>query len=151
MLERFVKLEIATQSTFALLDRDLPTLTPEEWKIASHICQILKPFQSVNKTISGMKYCSAYQLIQLTSSLQNLLKKQFSNSVIEVVSELQAELNKRLGDIENSSALSICTFLHPRFKSIAFPSPSYSEPANNQDIYAYKAVWLTSLIQIQNI
>ncbi|KAJ8892015.1 hypothetical protein PR048_004580 [Dryococelus australis] len=115
ILERLVKLEIAIRSTLAVLDRDMPTLKPEEWKTASHLCQILKPFQSVIKTISG-ENCSASLLNPLANGLhnvcENLLKKVFSNSVTEIVVKLQAGLNTRLGNIENT-----------------FSSPSSSEHA----------------------
>ncbi|KAJ8884386.1 hypothetical protein PR048_016243 [Dryococelus australis] len=114
-------------------------ISKEEWKhlgCFAHtqnliVNDALRTLPSVTKTISGEKYCSASLLIPLDNCLQNvcehLLNKAFSNSVTEVVVKFQPGLNTRLGNIENSSTLSICTFLDPRFKSLAFSSPSSSE------------------------
>lgn len=131
MLERFTKLETAVRSTVALLDKNLPVLTAEEWKECSQLCKVLKPIEHVTAVISGEKYCSASLVIPLTNGLQNvcrnLLKKDFTSSVMEVVKKLQAGLNARLGNVENSATLSVCTFLDPRFKTIAFSNSQASE------------------------
>ncbi|KAJ8871923.1 hypothetical protein PR048_028263 [Dryococelus australis] len=102
--------------------------------VSDNACNIKNAVsKDLSKTISGEKYCSASLLIPVANGLQNLcenlLKQAFSNSVTEVVVKLQAGLNTRLGYIENSSTLSICTFLDSRFKSLAFSSPSSSEHA----------------------
>lgn len=133
MLERFSKLEIAIRSTLALIDKDLPIITIEEWNIISELCQILKPFEEVTKTISGEKYCTASLVIPLTSGLLNvckaLQKKNFSFTGLKVVSNLQKGLHMRLGNVENSNTLLICTFLDPRFKGLAFSNIEIGEHA----------------------
>lgn len=104
----------------------------EEWKIINELCQILKPFETVTKTISGEKYCSASLIIPLSNGLKNICttlpKKNFSPSVMEVISKLQNGFNMRLGNVE-STTLSICTFLDPRFKGIAFSNTSAAKHA----------------------
>lgn len=72
MLERFSKLETTIRSTLAVLDKDLPILTMEAWKIISELCQVLKPFEVVTKTISGEKYCSASLIIPFNKWLKNI-------------------------------------------------------------------------------
>ncbi|XP_018377324.1 PREDICTED: zinc finger BED domain-containing protein 1-like, partial [Trachymyrmex cornetzi] len=133
MLERFSKLETAIRSTLAVLDKDLPILTVEEWKIINELCQVLKPFEAVTKTISGQKYCSASLIIPLTNGLQNICttlpKKNFSPILLNVISKLQNGFHVRLGNIESSTTLSICTFLDPRFKMLAFSNTSAAEHA----------------------
>lgn len=147
MLERFLKLETAIRSTLAILDKDLPIVTMEEWKILSELCQVLKPFEAVTKTTSGEKYCSASLVIPLSNDLKNICttlpKKNFSPSVMEVISKLLNGFNMRLGNIESSTTLSICTFMDPRFKGIAFSNTSAAEYAKKMVISS-----LTSNIDI---
>lgn len=69
MLERFSKLKVAIRSTTTLLDKDLSIIIIEEWNIIRELCEILKPFEQVTKTISGEKYCTASLVIPLISGL----------------------------------------------------------------------------------
>lgn len=132
MLERFSKLEIPIRTTFALLDKNFPIITIEEWTLIKELCEILRPFEEVTKSISGEKYCTASLVIPLTNGLKNvctiLHKKNLSPSAIEV-STLLKGLNTRLNNIENSSTLLMCMFLDPRFKEITFSNANIAEHA----------------------
>ena len=103
----------------------------QEWKIINELCQVLKPFEAITKTISGEKYCSASLVIPLVIGLENICtilpKKDFSKLTMEVISELQNGVNVRLSNIESSTTLSLCTFLDPRFKGLAFSNTNAAE------------------------
>ncbi|XP_072392289.1 zinc finger BED domain-containing protein 4-like [Diabrotica undecimpunctata] len=114
MLERFNQLEDAIKCTMALIDHSLQTLTAEEWKISHELCQILKPFEKVTKIISGENYGTASYVIPLINGLYD-------------VCDLEKGLRERFENIENSQTLTICTFLDPRFKMIAFSNQNYGE------------------------
>lgn len=47
MMSRFIELENAIKATVAILDINLSTLSPNDWKI----CQVLKAFEEVEKSI----------------------------------------------------------------------------------------------------
>lgn len=133
MLDRFIKLENAIRSTVALLDVELPILTFQEWKIVGYLCTISKPFYDVTNTISGEKYCTASMIILLTNGLNkvlfNLSEKDYLPAVLEVISKLKIGLSTRLGNIESSHTLQVCTFLDPRFKHLTFSLPNYADNA----------------------
>lgn len=47
MLDRFCELEEAIKCTLALIDKDLPVISTEEWKISKELRTVLKPFYEV--------------------------------------------------------------------------------------------------------
>lgn len=124
MLKRFVDLEEYIKSTIAVIDKDLPILTQEEWKTCHQLCKVLKPFEEVTKTISGEKYATGSLVIPLSNGLkavcQNLLKMEFNKNVRLVVEKLNASLIERFKNVELSNTLAFCTFLDPRFKLLPF-------------------------------
>jgi len=50
MLERFIQLEEAVKSTVAIIEKQLPVLTPLEWYVVKELCPVLKQRK---KTING--------------------------------------------------------------------------------------------------
>ncbi|KAJ8938735.1 hypothetical protein NQ314_011364 [Rhamnusium bicolor] len=125
MMERFVELEPSIRSTIALLDVDLPILTGEEWQLLKRFSKILKPFENATCAVSGEHFMSASMVIVLTNGLLDICSKliktvEFSDLSRNVVKTLQSGLHERLGNVEYSNTLSICTFLDPRFKTYPF-------------------------------
>ncbi|XP_046684616.1 uncharacterized protein LOC124370373 [Homalodisca vitripennis] len=106
MLKRFVLLQEPIKATLALIDKDLPVLTPVQWKMLCELILVLKPFYTVTKTVSGEKYATGSLVIPLTNSLftvcGKLKERNFSPLVKEVVTELNKELSKRFGNFESS-------------------------------------------------
>lgn len=124
MFQRFVELENCIRSTQGLLNESLPYLSLEKWKIIKELCQILKYFEEGTTCASGENYISAALVIVLNRSLLNvcekLKQKNFSKVSKEVIISLEGELRKRLGNVEYSNTLALCTFLDPRFKTFVF-------------------------------
>ncbi|XP_050314913.1 E3 SUMO-protein ligase ZBED1-like [Anthonomus grandis grandis] len=124
MLKRFVELEEYIRSTIAVIDKDLPILTQEEWKICHQLCKVLKPFEEVTKTISGEKYATCSLVIPLSNGLkavcQNFINRELNENVKVVVEKLNSSLIERFKNVEHSNTLALCTFLDPRFKMIPF-------------------------------
>lgn len=64
MLERFLELQDALRSTAGLLDRYIPMLSVEEWKICKGLCTCtctMKPLQEVTQQMSGEEYVTVYE------------------------------------------------------------------------------------------
>lgn len=140
MLKRFVLLQEPIKATLALIDKDLPVLTPVQWKMLCELILVLKPFYTVTKTVSGEKYATGSLVIPLTNSLftvcGKLKERNFSPQVKEVVTELNKEMSKRFGNFESSNTLTLLTFIDPRFKNLVFKDPAASSNAKDRVINA---------------
>lgn len=124
MLERFLELEGAINSTFEDSDLPLANLAAEEWLLLKNVCEILQPFESVTKTVSAEHYMSGSLIIVLTTGLLNVCTKltnyELCTSSQYVLQELETGLQFRLSDVEYNETLAMSTFLDPRFKSYPF-------------------------------
>lgn len=131
MLQRFVNLEECIRSTVAVIDKELPVLTSSEWQEMKQLCQVLKPLESATRTLSGENYCTASLVIPMYNGMkkvfENLSKQMFSPAVLEVVQLIRSGLEERLGTVENSNTLTVCTFLDPRFKYLGFSKDILAE------------------------
>lgn len=132
MLTRFVELENSIRSTLGLLNCQLPQILPEEWDIMKELCSILQPFEASTKAVSGEDYLTASLVIVLTRGLNDVCEKysekNFNKMSKEVVESLKNGMKSRLGNVERSNTLSVCTFLDPRFKMYVFQN---ADAANN--------------------
>ncbi|XP_022826399.1 zinc finger BED domain-containing protein 1-like [Spodoptera litura] len=124
MLSRFVELKEAVRSTMALIDRDLPQLTAEDWSMFEELIVVLRPFEELTKSMSGEKYLTASSVIVMTRCLKEALNIAINKTQSETVSDiallLNAGITDRLKYVEKSRTLSLCTFMDPRFKMQAF-------------------------------
>lgn len=124
MLKRFSDLQEALRATMPNLNIDLPIIPMEEWKCIDQICEVLQPFEEVTRILSAENYLTASKAVVLTSGLlsicEELLKKQFCDSVNILLRNLQSGLSFRFGDIERNKQIAICTLLDPRFKQHTF-------------------------------
>lgn len=124
MLERFVTLQEALKATIPNLNVDLPVIPSEEWNSIAQICEVLKPFEDVTKIISGETYLIASKALVLITGLNSLcdqlLQRNFFDSVNVLIEKLKQGIEARFGEIEKNQAIGICTLLDPRFKQHAF-------------------------------
>lgn len=129
MLRRFIELEEAIRATIALVDRNLPVLTGEEWKTCKEVCNILSPFEEMTNSMSGEKYMTGSAAIVVTRCLKGVCERfarnsTFSAATEKVVSSLRRGLTDRFGNIEKIIPLAICTLLDPRYKHHVFQDDS---------------------------
>ncbi|XP_022835410.1 zinc finger BED domain-containing protein 4-like [Spodoptera litura] len=125
MLKRFVELENAIRATLVFTDSRLPIITTEDWTLYSQLCQILRPFEEITKSMSGEKYVSGSSVIVVTRCLKEACEKITSrtdllSAVTDVALTLRSGLIDRFGIIEQSGTFSLCTFMDPRFKTQGF-------------------------------
>lgn len=133
MLERFLELQDALRSTAGLLDRYVPMLSVEEWKICKDLCTILKPLQEVTQQMSGEEYVTGSLIIVFTRVLLNVYENKIPTTidpdVATSVEIIVGQLKRRLGQIEFSGTFSICSLLDPRYKIHCFKDKSAAEKA----------------------
>lgn len=63
------------KTTIALINKDLPILTEEEWKVCQELSLFLESFEEVAKNISGEVYETGSQGIPLKNGLTNVCMK----------------------------------------------------------------------------
>ncbi|KAJ8728589.1 hypothetical protein PYW07_006285 [Mythimna separata] len=121
------------RSTAGLLDRYIPMLSVEEWKICKDLCTILKPLQEVTQQKSGEEYVTGSLIIVYTRVLltvdENKIPTTIDPDVAIPVEIIVGQLKRRLGQIEYSGTFSICLLLDPRYKMHCFKDKSAAEKA----------------------
>ncbi|CAG9789598.1 unnamed protein product [Diatraea saccharalis] len=131
MIARFVELEAAFKATAAVLGKDLPILTLEEWALLQQLLLVLKPFDDVVAAMSAVKYVTGGSVIALTRCLIKICEKLLADHLSPLSEESLVSpaatvavtidgLITRLGNVEKSGTFSVCTFLDPRYKLSGF-------------------------------
>ena len=127
MLSRFFQLKDAVRSTVALLDKELPIVSSDEWLAIEEVINILKPFEQITNILSGEKYVTGSLVIVFSNGLKNVMEKICSKGtkvpqIASLCLTLQKGLKNQLQNFEKSKTLIVSTMLDPRFKSISFES-----------------------------
>ncbi|CAH0402536.1 unnamed protein product [Chilo suppressalis] len=124
MIRRFVELEHCIRSTVAVIRKDLPIITNEEWLLLAEVTKILKPFDDATESMSGEKYMTGSSVIVMTrcliTSCDKLLDEEFCDVSKELIYTLRTGLIIRFSNLERSGTFSVCTFLDPRYKLAVF-------------------------------
>lgn len=133
MFHRFVELEIPLKTTLALTDKVLPIIAATEWVIMREVCLILEPFKKLTERLSSQKYPTASSLIVYIdglldvcfTSLNDADYAHFDSSVKSMIGTLIEEIQRRdrFGMLQQSRTLTMCTYLDPRYKDVAFGDP----------------------------
>ncbi|XP_018570925.1 zinc finger BED domain-containing protein 1-like [Anoplophora glabripennis] len=133
MVDRFVELEEPIRTTMALLNKDFPVISLEEWNFLKELIHILEPLENVTKLMSAENYVTASMTIILTDGLlavyKNMKELQFEDISKKIISIILDGLTNRLGNVEQSNSLVLTTFLDPRFKNVGFCNESIPEKA----------------------
>lgn len=58
-----------------------------------------------------------------------------------IIQSILDAIKKRLGDLENSTSLTVSTFLDPRFKNLGFSKDSVAEVSKNRVTTALAAIY----------
>jgi hypothetical protein len=131
MLLRTTELKNAVKTSIALINKNLPVLSEDEWQICCDLTEILMPFEEVTAQLGGEQYATGSQVIVITRGLVSvcgkLLKDNVNPALNQVVKDLLSGINSRCCNFEFSKTISLCTFLDPRFKLLGFSDPSAAE------------------------
>lgn len=125
MLQRFVELEDAVKYALAETQTDVSSLTSSEWHIIRQLIKMLKPLENVISTIKYESYFIASLVIPMVNGMRTLYnnystKQLFNNQMLDVLHSIIWSISEHFSDVENCDALTIATFLDPRFKYFAF-------------------------------
>ncbi|XP_064472449.1 zinc finger BED domain-containing protein 4-like [Ornithodoros turicata] len=125
MFSRLITLKEAIQSTLAILDSGVESLSQSEWHIVEKSCDILKPFLEVTTEMSSEKAVTASKVILLSNALMahvgNAAKDEsLPETCAKMVQVLDEQMKKRFSDVEAVKILAEATFLDPRFKRHGF-------------------------------
>ncbi|CAH0402531.1 unnamed protein product [Chilo suppressalis] len=130
MLKRFVELEDAIRATLAFADRNIPTISAEDWTLFKRLCQVLQPFEEITASMSGEKYITGSSVIVVTRCLKEACQRLINRGddllpdVLDTVLLLKSGLEERFRLIETSGTFALCTFMDPRFKMQGFSDQS---------------------------
>jgi len=119
MLERLIKQKDALalyESRFNLPD----SITPNQWKIAENVCNLLFPFYDITKIISRDDITCSVVIPFVKNLIKHLSNQDQPDTQFHGIGKMKAILQKSLEDrfcnIEADDTLQIATFLDPRFK-----------------------------------
>lgn len=125
MLSRFVEQRNAICAELASTeDRgQAELLDPMEWKIASGLVNILKPFKEATVDISGEQYPTRSMIIPILSLVDGILSRFISEenrgSGIGFAKLLKRAMHSRFPLFQNDVINSLCMLLDPRYKNRA--------------------------------
>lgn len=140
MFERFLELEEPLRTTMALIEKNLPIISQEEWVFLKEMVLILRPLENITNVMSGQSYLTASSVIILTDGLINIFedmkRKEFTDLSQVVISAILDGIKNRLGGLESSNSLTLATFLDPRFKILGFSNDMVCERVKKHVISA---------------
>ncbi|KAL7638707.1 UNVERIFIED_CONTAM: hypothetical protein RMT77_010240 [Armadillidium vulgare] len=102
-----------------------PTMTTTEELLAiQEAIELLKPFESATKELSGEKYLTASMVIPMCNCLRKKMDKinPKSSAILMLKQTLCSQINERLGVLEKNELLAAATILDLRFKKLHFQS-----------------------------
>ncbi|XP_046685571.1 zinc finger BED domain-containing protein 4-like [Homalodisca vitripennis] len=145
MLQRISELKDAVKTTVALINKEIPVLTEDEWKTCSELVMVLEPFEEVTRNISGENYLTASQVIGFINGLVSVCNKMRKETLSEVskrvVDELLKGLKTRFSNIENSKTIALATLLDPRFKLAVFSDEKSAGSIKTYCTELMSAIW----------
>ncbi|CAB3234982.1 unnamed protein product [Arctia plantaginis] len=129
MIKRFIELREAVKATTAVINKEWPIMSQEEWTNLELLVSVLAPFEEITSSLSGQNYVTGGLAIVLCNSLRDICQEMLQNRhyidaeiVQNVLIKLKSGLDSRFQNIEQSKTLALCTLLDPRFKLEMFKS-----------------------------
>lgn len=99
-------LEEPIRTRTAILDKDLPILTMEEWKFLKEMVKILKPLEEVTEMVNGQKFVTGSHVVIF---VQGLLSVYF-NMTKEKEEFLPLSLSFRFLNTESNNSHLLSSF-----------------------------------------
>lgn len=133
MLERCLKL-IDFITPILLNNVKAPeNLTAQDKQIMEEFVNILRPFESATKILSGEKYLTAGKVLPVISMTRYALDLTTPQTNLgkDLKSKISLLFEKRFEDIESDTRMVIATLLDPRFKKMYVKSPAAFDTAYN--------------------
>lgn len=131
MFERILEIKKSVITTIATEYPNTPNLTPQDIKILTESCNVLRNFKSVTEIMSSEKHVTISQIIVLANLLikkcnEAILKEDMPQVVIDMALRLSTDLSSRFRNVEDNKLFAVSTLLDPRFKTYGFPESKKS-------------------------
>lgn len=125
MLQRFIKVKDAINSTLAVLQANVDMLTLDEWIVVEKASVVLEIFYEVTKEVCGDQYVTLSSLFIFTGVMfetMEMHEKDLSlpKEVKTMVATLKEQIKIRLKPIEDDELVTQATLLDPRCKKLPF-------------------------------
>lgn len=135
MLQRFVKVKDAINSTLAVLQSNVEMLTPEEWIIVEKAAEVLEIFYEVTKEISGDRYVTLSVVLIFTGVIFESMNKYEQDITLPInvhtmVLTLKQQITSRLKPLEDNDLVTQAALLDPQYKKLAFTNISEQKYTN---------------------
>jgi hypothetical protein len=135
MLQRFVKVKDAINSTLAVLQANVDMLSSEEWIIVEKASVVLEIFYDVTNEICSDQYVTLSVVLIFTSAIFESMKMYEQDITLpieikEMVSTLKQQTISRLKPLEDNDLVTQAALLDPRYKKLAFSNVSDNKYTN---------------------
>ena len=118
MFNRLVEEHSIVTAALCFMDRSDLIISSSEISVTCirDALSLLAPFEEATCEMSGEKFVSISKIIPLARSLQLVISKSSSTSVLK--KELVEQMRQRFTGMEENSLLAVSTLLDPRFKKL---------------------------------
>ncbi|XP_025412101.1 zinc finger BED domain-containing protein 1-like [Sipha flava] len=135
MLQRFVKVKDAINSTLAVLQANVDMLSSEEWIIVEKASVVLEIFYDVTNEICSDQYVTLSVVLIFTSAIFESMKMYEQDITLpieikEMVSTLKQQTISRLKPLEDNDLVTQAALLDPRYKKLAFSNVNVNNSIN---------------------
>ncbi|XP_005098381.1 zinc finger BED domain-containing protein 4 [Aplysia californica] len=110
MLRRYEEEHTAVTGALRALSKTIKSLTDEEVERIRAAIEVLTPFELATKEASTEKHTSVSKLLPIVRQIQEKLSGESPSALRD---QLQAELRRRFGSLEDNFTLGAATLLHP--------------------------------------
>lgn len=135
MLQRFIKVKDAINSTLAVLQSNVEMLTPEEWIIVEKAAEVLEIFYEVTKEISGDRYVTLSVVLIFTGVIFESMNKYEQDITLPInlhtmVLTLKQQITSRLKPLEDNDLVTHAALLDLWYKKLTFTNISEQKYTN---------------------
>jgi len=135
MLQRFIKVKDAINSTLAVLQSNVEMLTPEEWIIVEKAAEVLEIFYKVTKEISGDRYVTLSVVLIFTGVIFESMNKYEQDITLPInlhtmVLTLKQQITSRLKPLEDNDLVTHAALLDLWYKKLTFTNISEQKYTN---------------------
>ncbi|XP_005113571.2 zinc finger BED domain-containing protein 1-like, partial [Aplysia californica] len=117
MLRRYEEEHTAVTGALCALSKTTMSLTDAEVDRIRAAIEVLTPFELATKEASTEKHTSLSKMLPTVRQIQEKLSGESSSALRD---QLQAELRRRFGSLEDNFTLGAATLLDPRFRRLPF-------------------------------
>ncbi|KAK7901638.1 hypothetical protein WMY93_018407 [Mugilogobius chulae] len=133
MFQRMYEQREPLGAALASLTSNLTSFSAEDYDAMNQCLKVLRPFNQATVELSGETRVSGSKVIPISKMLTHVITvecSQMDDGVgATLATHLKNNLKEKMSGLEKVTSLSLATILDPRFKEVAFCSPSNAQAA----------------------